>query len=141
GQRRRISCRPHPGFPVRIICTETRSRVDENRTRSQLADPLCAFQQKVFLRETIIPGDVCDAGHKRLAGKLRTPHSASGADAVRTPTAAKKHHDCKNKKNTNCFDHCATSWQRQALERTRSEEHTSELQSRENLVCRLLLEK
>src|SRR5207302_9277335 len=28
-----------------------------------------------------------------------------------------------------------------ALERTRSEEHTSELQSRENIVCRLLLEK
>src|SRR5690606_42165903 len=27
------------------------------------------------------------------------------------------------------------------LDRTRSEEHTSELQSRENLVCRLLLEK
>src|SRR5690606_40273741 len=26
-------------------------------------------------------------------------------------------------------------------QRTRSEEHTSELQSRENLVCRLLLEK
>src|SRR5690606_40409419 len=26
----------------------------------------------------------------------------------------------------------------QALDRTRSEEHTSELQSRENLVCRLL---
>src|SRR5436309_8409023 len=26
-------------------------------------------------------------------------------------------------------------------DRTRSEEHTSELQSRENLVCRLLLEK
>src|SRR5690606_40289426 len=28
-----------------------------------------------------------------------------------------------------------------ARRRTRSEEHTSELQSRENLVCRLLLEK
>src|SRR5690606_39867741 len=28
-----------------------------------------------------------------------------------------------------------------AVEGTRSEEHTSELQSRENLVCRLLLEK
>src|SRR5207302_8725397 len=28
-----------------------------------------------------------------------------------------------------------------ARERVRSEEHTSELQSRENLVCRLLLEK
>src|SRR5436309_5640139 len=31
--------------------------------------------------------------------------------------------------------------QRRALEAERSEEHTSELQSRENLVCRLLLEK
>src|SRR5690606_41605690 len=30
---------------------------------------------------------------------------------------------------------------RRALRRRRSEEHTSELQSRENLVCRLLLEK
>src|SRR5436309_15611045 len=28
-----------------------------------------------------------------------------------------------------------------AIRRSRSEEHTSELQSRENLVCRLLLEK
>src|SRR5690606_41981590 len=33
-----------------------------------------------------------------------------------------------------------THW-RQTARRTRSEEHTSELQSRENLVCRLLLEK
>src|SRR5690606_41950373 len=32
-----------------------------------------------------------------------------------------------------CFSFCSC--------RTRSEEHTSELQSRENLVCRLLLEK
>src|SRR5690606_40245181 len=31
--------------------------------------------------------------------------------------------------------------QRRALAAERSEEHTSELQSRENLVCRLLLEK
>src|SRR5690606_40803590 len=30
---------------------------------------------------------------------------------------------------------------REAVEKFRSEEHTSELQSRENLVCRLLLEK
>src|SRR5207302_7302349 len=30
---------------------------------------------------------------------------------------------------------------RRRLEQPRSEEHTSELQSRENLVCRLLLEK
>src|SRR2546430_12444711 len=30
---------------------------------------------------------------------------------------------------------------RETLDRTRSEEHTSELQSQSNLVCRLLLEK
>src|SRR5690606_41763196 len=30
---------------------------------------------------------------------------------------------------------------RRTVSKTRSEEHTSELQSRENLVCRLLLEK
>src|SRR5690606_41660714 len=34
-----------------------------------------------------------------------------------------------------------TSSSDRCLERARSEEHTSELQSRENLVCRLLLEK
>src|SRR5690606_41188692 len=35
---------------------------------------------------------------------------------------------------------CSGSWVRRRL-RARSEEHTSELQSRENLVCRLLLEE
>src|SRR5436309_14982407 len=33
------------------------------------------------------------------------------------------------------------SWERMTALMARSEEHTSELQSRENLVCRLLLEK
>src|SRR5438034_6034881 len=32
-------------------------------------------------------------------------------------------------------------WQRSKLERRRSEEHTSELQSHSDIVCRLLLEK
>src|SRR5690606_40502373 len=43
---------------------------------------------------------------------------------------------------TNC-QHFDTSvhWQCRLAEQLRSEEHTSELQSRENLVCRLLLEK
>src|SRR6266511_673533 len=36
---------------------------------------------------------------------------------------------------------CARDWRRSPTGATRSEEHTSELQSRENLVCRLLLEK
>src|SRR5690606_40189781 len=35
----------------------------------------------------------------------------------------------------------ADDWKRKAERHKRSEEHTSELQSRENLVCRLLLEK
>src|SRR5690606_39800956 len=33
------------------------------------------------------------------------------------------------------------SWNQRVVRSVRSEEHTSELQSRENLVCRLLLEK
>src|SRR3712207_7315398 len=36
---------------------------------------------------------------------------------------------------------CSSSQSRWARRRTRSEEHTSELQSRQYLVCRLLLEK
>src|SRR6202007_3444480 len=35
----------------------------------------------------------------------------------------------------------AAAGKQNAANKTRSEEHTSELQSRENLVCRLLLEK
>src|SRR2546430_11364775 len=35
----------------------------------------------------------------------------------------------------------AVAWPRSARRSTRSEEHTSELQSQSNLVCRLLLEK
>src|SRR5207302_8362968 len=45
-----------------------------------------------------------------------------------------------------CFCRCVTSTKceppsNEARDLDRSEEHTSELQSRENLVCRLLLEK
>src|SRR6266478_7665670 len=41
--------------------------------------------------------------------------------------------------SSSCFrDACTARWSRT---RTRSEEHTSELQSQSNLVCRLLLEK
>src|SRR5690606_41834167 len=38
-------------------------------------------------------------------------------------------------------DHARTAPRKLARDHARSEEHTSELQSRENLVCRLLLEK
>src|SRR3989442_4035550 len=55
---------------------------------------------------------------------------------------------CSPKKNRTC---CHSLWNRSAITNTenawciwmvaRSEEHTSELQSRPHLVCRLLLEK
>src|SRR3712207_8519616 len=38
-------------------------------------------------------------------------------------------------------NHCRKVWTRPIGESARSEEHTSELQSRQYLVCRLLLEK
>ena len=38
-------------------------------------------------------------------------------------------------------DVCTVSSAEEGLQAVRSEEHTSELQSRRNLVCRLLLEK
>src|SRR5260370_15106226 len=41
---------------------------------------------------------------------------------------------------TTCF-FASAEWRMRAAERFRSEEHTSELQSHLNLVCRLLLEK
>src|SRR5690606_41934225 len=44
-----------------------------------------------------------------------------------------RRHGAQHDKNQFCF-HCYIYFER-------SEEHTSELQSRENLVCRLLLEK
>src|SRR5690606_40605363 len=42
--------------------------------------------------------------------------------------------------NTEAYKDRVGEWQARFI-RERSEEHTSELQSRENLVCRLLLEK
>src|SRR3712207_7558858 len=39
------------------------------------------------------------------------------------------------------LDHLVDELAREGIGRTRSEEHTSELQSRQYLVCRLLLEK
>src|SRR5690606_40113762 len=45
--------------------------------------------------------------------------------------------------NQRCFLICEQSYSKRRCNKrvARSEEHTSELQSRENLVCRLLLEK
>src|SRR2546430_11903674 len=53
-----------------------------------------------------------------------TRSRSRSADGLRTPRA------CRS-----CWEPGASRWT------TRSEEHTSELQSQSNLVCRLLLEK
>src|SRR5690606_41884527 len=64
--------------------------------------------------------DLCWSSHSRLA-PIRTHCTASRPIPRRGRTGSGR---CTG---------CLTNW--------RSEEHTSELQSRENLVCRLLLEK
>src|SRR2546430_11170559 len=48
---------------------------------------------------------------------------------------------CFSRREINCPTSFAIRALRQQLEEFRSEEHTSELQSQSNLVCRLLLEK
>src|SRR5690606_41970590 len=63
------------------------------------------------------------------AGGDRQPDAASGAASGARRRACGAHASCPVKPPVAPFAGC------------RSEEHTSELQSRENLVCRLLLEK
>src|SRR5690606_42105329 len=60
------------------------------------------------------------------AGRAREPRTLDGVEADAT---AADHGDCVARPDAGRVDG------------GRSEEHTSELQSRENLVCRLLLEK
>src|SRR5690606_40795716 len=65
------------------------------------------------------------------------PISTRSKQALRTPRPRSEHHDsAKNRRARSPF---VPANPRYAP--GRSEEHTSELQSRENLVCRLLLEK
>src|SRR5690606_41464754 len=67
----------------------------------------------------------------------REPQTWNQADAEKRHVDAERHDNARH-------DQCPTNEmpdQGGAARRLRSEEHTSELQSRENLVCRLLLEK
>src|SRR5690606_41417839 len=85
--------------------------------------------------------DLSDKKHVRIREQL--PHHLL-ADVLLRGHA--RHHDTCGRRNNErgnlCNQAIANGQQRIDLCRlTRSEEHTSELQSRENLVCRLLLEK
>src|SRR5690606_40305663 len=68
------------------------------------------------------------------------PLTSKSAPLIRTPRPS-----ARSKLFTNIFSRINSDAKKQIFrrlaKRVRSEEHTSELQSRENLVCRLLLEK
>src|SRR5690349_23248850 len=77
-------------------------------------------------RSTLFPYTTLFRSRVELIGELVPGSAAAGAGRV----AALNHES---------LDH--TMKHRAVVERSRSEEHTSELQSRRDLVCRLLLEK
>src|SRR2546430_9893422 len=60
---------------------------------------------------------------------LRTAHDVAALDGIRRLLLCTETPDCLN------------GWRHRLAALPRSEEHTSELQSQSNLVCRLLLEK
>src|SRR5690242_21193117 len=64
----------------------------------------------------------------------------TGRDGVR-PAAAGGADECRGARGPPAGRHAAAAGAWQQRRRGRSEEHTSELQSHVNLVCRLLLEK
>src|SRR5690606_40096674 len=66
-------------------------------------------------------------------------HFAHQADAKEHDTGQEEHHGDDHQRRMLLHDVAAGELVGKKV--SRSEEHTSELQSRENLVCRLLLEK
>src|SRR5690606_39721605 len=71
----------------------------------------------------------CSSGTDQFSGE---PYSSTQAPGMSTTSARLAQNTGKG---------CPVARRRARAQRLRSEEHTSELQSRENLVCRLLLEK
>src|SRR5690606_39829065 len=63
------------------------------------------------------------------------PISTSG------PKCSRPMHSARSRRKASSTRRCRVDSWRAFSNKARSEEHTSELQSRENLVCRLLLEK
>src|SRR2546430_10273447 len=75
-------------------------------------------------RSTLFPYTTLFRSHRRRATNSRVPRADSGHPKQRT----------KRCRMLRCLPNLGRG-------ETRSEEHTSELQSQSNLVCRLLLEK
>src|SRR2546430_10215130 len=78
-------------------------------------------------------------GGPRIRASDRRPHSARATDSRRPPFRATT--PPRYRSHPAWFHEGRRTSQRIGGAAARSEEHTSELQSQSNLVCRLLLEK
>src|SRR5690554_7466056 len=86
-------------------------------------------------RSTLFPyTTLFRSGRKPGALSRRDPDNSGGARREKEP-------DGRGVSGRRGRRDARYSWPRRAPRRKRSEEHTSELQSRPHLVCRLLLEK
>src|SRR3989442_2602673 len=96
---------------------------------------------------TFAPQRVGKYGPKASAGKAsasRFPRVANGSSCERVPHASiwpPLPGGSNSRCSTTMSTACGSSARRPESAEERSEEHTSELQSRPHLVCRLLLEK
>src|SRR5437868_10363625 len=78
-------------------------------------------------RSTLFPYTTLFRSHPPIDSPCRTPCRIARTPLDRPPTRRTRHSQA--------------AWSTARQSRSRSEEHTSELQSRFDLVCRLLLEK
>src|SRR5206468_6204931 len=80
--------------------------------------------------------------HDALPISRRSRHRSAGpATAAGSPPTGRGSCACTPRGESICASCCAAAAARADRFPARSEEHTSELQSRSDLVCRLLLEK
>src|SRR5215203_3997517 len=97
-----------------------------------------------------VPADITVTPPNRADGMIPTTRENATAEPMRTPSGSPGSCTAHTVRMiqpppaTNSPHRLTPRWSRNApnrFEGTRSEEHTSELQSRQYLVCRLLLEK
>src|SRR5204862_3895668 len=78
---------------------------------------------------------------RRSSDLSRTWHGAAKANGPRRPACGWPRSICRKAGSRNAFAAASRPGKSRRFPMSRSEEHTSELQSRRDLVCRLLLEK
>src|SRR5207247_9296613 len=83
----------------------------------------------------------CYVGVRGLHSFPTRRSSDLGRSGGAPQTTAERFSSVRHARNTSPYSGCVNATVRPAVRTVRSEEHTSELQSRVDLVCRLLLEK